>query len=164
MKARGIWIICLAVLLALPVASWAQSKGHIVLASVAEVENEVFNPEGKKVIERVPAAKVLPGSEVIFTTRYENVSKEKAENAVITNPMPEHMLYKRRSARGAGARVMFSVDNGKSYNIPSQLFVMDAAGRKFPAQPKDYTHIRWTFENPLPSGAKGEVSFRAILK
>jgi uncharacterized repeat protein (TIGR01451 family) len=164
MKARGIWIICLAVLLALPVASWAQSKGHIKLTSVAEVEKEVFNQEGKKVIQRVPAAKVLPGSEVIFTTRYENVSKEKAENAVITNPVPEHMLYKRGSAQGAGARVMFSIDNGKSYNIPNQLFVTDAAGRKFPARPKDYTHIRWTFDNPLPSGAKGDVSFRAILK
>ena len=164
MKARGIWIICLAVLLALPVASRAQSKGHIKLTSVAEVEKEVFNAEGKKVVQRLPAAKVLPGSEVIFTTRYENVSREKAENAVITNPVPEHMLYKRSSAQGAGARVTFSVDNGKSYNIPSQLFVMDAAGRKFPARPKDYTHIRWTFEKPLPSGAKGAVSFRAILK
>jgi uncharacterized repeat protein (TIGR01451 family) len=164
MKARGIWIIWLAVLLALPVASWAQSSGHIKLSSVAEVEKEVFNQEGKKVIRRVPAAKVLPGSEVIFTTRYENVSKEKAENAVITNPVPEHMLYERGSAQGAGARVMFSIDNGKSYNIPKQLFVTDAAGRKFPARPKDYTHIRWTFKNPLPSGTKGEVSFRAILK
>lgn len=164
MKARGIWIIWLVVLLALPVASWAQSKGHIKLTSVVEVEKEIFDPEGKKVIQRVPAAKVLPGSEVIFTTRFENVSKEKAENAVITNPVPEHMLYRRSSAQGAGARVTFSVDNGKSYNIPNQLFVLDAAGRKFPARPKDYTHIRWTFDNPLSSGAKGEVSFRAILK
>jgi uncharacterized repeat protein (TIGR01451 family) len=164
MKAKGIWIIWLAVLLALPAASWAQSKGHIKLTSVAEVEKEVFNQEGKKVIKRVPASKVLPGSEVIFTTRYENVSKQKAENAVITNPVPEHMLYKQNSAGGTGARVMFSIDNGKSYNIPNQLFIMDAAGRKFPARPKDYTHIRWTFKNPLPSGAKGEVSFRAILK
>jgi uncharacterized repeat protein (TIGR01451 family) len=164
MKAKSIWIIWLAVLLALPVASWAQSRGHVKLSSVAELEKEVFNQEGKKVIQRVPAAKVLPGSEVIFTTRYENVSKEKAENAVITNPVPEHMLYQQKSAQGAGTQVTFSIDNGKSYNIPNQLFVLDAAGRKFPARPKDYTHIRWAFKNPLPSGAKGEVSFRAILK
>jgi uncharacterized repeat protein (TIGR01451 family) len=164
MKAKSIWIIWLAVLLALPVASWAQSKGHIKLTSVAEMEKEVFNQEGQKVVQRVPAAKVLPGSEVIFTTRYENVSKEQAENAVITNPVPEHMSYRQNSAQGAGARVTFSIDNGKSYNIPNQLFVTDAAGRKFPARPKDYTHIRWTFENSLSSGAKGDVSFRAILK
>jgi uncharacterized repeat protein (TIGR01451 family) len=164
MKAKGIWIIWLAVLLALPIASWAQSKGHIKLTSVAEVEKEVFNQEGKKVIQRVPATEVLPGSEVIFTTRYENVSKQKAENAVITNPVPEHMLYTQNSAHGSGVQVTFSIDNGKSYNIPNQLFVRDAAGRKFPARPKDYTHVRWTFHNPLPSGAKGEVSFRAILK
>lgn len=164
MKAKGIWIIWLAILLALPVASWAQAKGHIKLTSAAEVEREVFNPEGQKVIQRVPAAEVLPGSEVIFTTRYENVSRQKAENAVITNPVPEHMLYTQNSAQGTGAQVTFSIDNGKSYNIPNQLFVLDAAGRKFPARPQDYTHIRWTFSHPLPSGAKGEVSFRAILK
>ena len=164
MKARNLWIIWLAVLLALPVAGWAQSKGHIKLTSVAEVEKEVFNAEGKKEIRRVPATKVIPGSEVIFTTLYENISKDKAENAVITNAVPEHMLYKQASATGAGTRITFSIDNGKSYNIPSQLFVMDAAGRKFPARPQDYTHIRWTFDTPLPSGAKGDVSFRAILK
>ena len=164
MKARDVWIIWLAVLLVLPAASWAQSKGHIKLTSVAEVEKEVFNSEGKKEVKRVPAAKVLPGSEVIFSTRYENASKDKAENAVITNPIPEHMIYKLNSAQGAGTQITFSIDNGKSYNIPAELFVMDAAGRKFPARPKDYTHIRWTFKTPLPSGAKGDVSFRAILK
>ena len=164
MKARDVWIIWLAVLLVPPAASWAQRKGHIKLTSVAEVEKQIVNSEGKKEMKRVPAVKVLPGSEVIFTTRYENISKEVADNAVITNPVPEHMLYKNNSAQGTGTRITYSIDNGKSYNIPGQLFVKDAAGRTFPARPKDYTHIRWTFNNSLPSGAKGEVSFRAILK
>jgi hypothetical protein len=35
---------------------------------------------------------------------------------------------------------------------------------KYPARSEDYTHIRWQIRKPLPSGAKGEVSFRAILK
>jgi hypothetical protein len=74
------------------------------------------------------------------------------------------MIYTYRSAQGEGTRITFSVDNGQSYNIPAKLFVFDTTGRKFPARPKDYTHIRWTFTHPLPSGAKGEVSFRAILE
>ena len=164
MKAKCIWIIWMVLVLATPPAAWARSNGHIELTSVAEIEKEVFNTEGRKEVQRVPAAKVVPGSEVIFTTTYKNVSREKAEKAVITNPVPEHMVYSGNSARGTGTKITFSIDNGKSFNIPAELFVFDAAGRKFPARPKDYTHIRWEINNPLPSGAKGEVSFRAILK
>jgi len=164
MKAKRIWILWLVVLLAIPAVSRAQSKDHIQLTSKAEVEQEAFNAEGKKEINRVPAAKVVPGSEVIFTTTYVNTSKEKAEKAVITNPLPEHMVYKENSVQGKGTQITFSIDNGKSFNIPAKLFVFDAAGRKFPARPQDYTHIRWELQTPLQPGAAGEVSFRAILK
>ena len=155
-------MITFVLLLAMQTAALAQ--GHIRLQSVAEVEQKVMNEEGKIELKRVPATKVVPGTEVIFSQHYENISGESAENAVITNPIPEHMVYQQASAQGMDTRITFSVDNGKSYNIPAKLFVFDAAGRKFPARPKDYTHIRWTFERPLPSGAKGTVSFRAILE
>ena len=164
MKANHVLLIAIALLLAAPLSAWSQAKGHIRLQSQALVEQEVMNAEGKKVVERVPAAKVVPGTEVIFCQRYENIGHESAENAVITNPIPAHMIYTDRSAQGEGTRITFSVDNGQSYNIPAKLFVFDTTGRKFPARPKDYTHIRWTFTHPLPSGAKGEVSFRAILE
>ena len=164
MRTRRILIIWVVLVLALPPASPAWSNGHIQLTSKAEIEEEVFNAEGKKEVRRLPANKVVPGSEVIFTTIYENISKEKAEKAVITNPVPEHMVYSENSAGGRGTQITFSIDDGKSFNIPAKLFVFDAAGRKFPARPRDYTHIRWEMRNPLPAGAKGEVSFRAILK
>lgn len=162
MQRASVFIIGMVALLAAATSAWAQ--GHIKLTSVAEMEKAVFNQEGQKVIQRIPAARVVPGSEVIFTSHYENTSGETADKAVITDPIPEHMLYKDGSAQGNGSRITFSVDNGKSYNIPGKLFVFDAAGRPYPASPKDYTHIRWTIENPLAPGAKGSVSFRAILK
>ncbi len=164
MKTRSIWIICVALLLAAPAVGWAQAKGHIQLTSVAEIEKEVFNQEGKKELKRMPAETVIPGSEVIFTTVFENISKEKAQQAAITNPVPEHMIYKADSAAGKDTAITFSVDNGKSYNIPAKLFVSDAEGRKIPARPQDYTHIRWELRAPLAPGKTGEVSFRAILK
>lgn len=142
----------------------ARTKGHIKLTSTAWQEKQVFNQEGKKELKRVPAAKVLPGDEVIFTISYQNIGKEAADQAVITDPIPEHMIYIQNSAEGTGARITFSVDGGKTYHAPGKLFIVDAAGRQYPARPQDYTHIRWTFAKPLPPGAKGEVSFRAILK
>ena len=164
MKASKVLLMGIALLVAVPLSAWSQTKGHIQLQSVVEVEQQIMNAEGKMEIKKVPAEKVIPGTEVIFTQRYKNISKETAESAVITNPVPEHMIYRDGSAQGEGARVTFSVDNGQSYNIPAKLFVYDAAGRKFPARAKDYTHIRWTFTRSLPSGDTGEVSFRAILE
>ena len=164
MQLKRVTIPGIVILLVALMATWAYAQGHIQLKSVAQVEKEVFSQEGKKEVRREPAAKVLPGNEVIFTTFYENTSKEVAENAVITNPMPEHMIYTENSAQGKGTRITFSVDGGKTYDVPARLFIFDASGRKFPARPRDYTHIRWTFGEPLPPGAKGEVSFRAILQ
>ena len=164
MQPRKAFIPVIVIALVALTAAWAYAQGQVQLTSVAEVEVERFNQEGKKEVQRVKASKVLPGTEVIFTTHYENTSKQVAENAVITNPMPEHMVYEENSARGDGTLITFSVDGGKTYDVPAKLFVFDASGRKFPARPQDYTHIRWSFGNPLQPGAKGEVSFRAILK
>lgn len=164
MRKANVCLIGVAAVLIMATTTWAFAQGHIKLTSAAEVEQQVFNEEGKKEVKRVPAEKVVPGSEVIFTSNYENVSRETAEKAVITNPVPEHMVYVGESAQGKGVRITFSVDNGRTYDIPARLFVLDAAGRKSPAQPSDITHIRWTLEAPLPPGAKGSVSFRAVLE
>ena len=164
MGKANLCLIGVVAVLIMATTTWAFAQGHIKLTSVAEVEQQVFNEEGKKEVKRMPAEKVVPGSEVIFTSDYENVSRETAEKAVITNPVPEHMVYVDESARGTGARITFSVDNGRTYDIPARLFVLDAAGRKSPARPGDITHIRWTLEAPLPPGARGAVSFRAVLE
>ncbi len=166
MKKRRIWVLGLAALLVMPAVAWAQAKGHIKLTTVVEVEKEVFNAEGRKVLQRISVADaaVIPGSEVIYTMRYENISDKAAENAVITDPIPANTLYQAGSAAGEGTDITFSVDNGKSFHIPAELFVFDASGRKFPARTQDYTHIRWAFTKPLPPGGKGEVSFRAIIQ
>jgi uncharacterized repeat protein (TIGR01451 family) len=151
-----------AILTAVPLAQAQQ--GNIKLTTLAQVERAVFTEGGRKEIKRVPAEKVVSGTEVIFTTQYENISTRAVEHAVITNPMPDNMIYKEGSARGEGAAVTFSVDGGKTYQPAADLFVYDTAGRKYPSRPQDYTHIRWTFETVIPSGARGDVSFTAVLE
>ena len=155
-------LVLAAILTAVPLA-WAQ-QGNIKLTTLAQVEKAVFTEGGRKEIIRVPAEEVVSGTEVIFTTQYENIGTRAVENAVITNPMPDNMIYKDGSARGVGATVTFSIDGGKTYQPVADLFVYDTAGRKYPARPQDYTHIRWTFETVIPSGARGDVSFTAILE
>ncbi len=143
---------------------WAQDKGGIELKAVAEQEVEVINESGEKEVKRVPAAKVVPGDEVIYTIYYTNVGQDLAEKVVITNPVPEHMRYAGGSALGEGAVITFSVDDGKTYDVPKNLKVLDADGKERPAKASEYTHVRWTLQKLLSPGAKGHVGFRAKLE
>lgn len=145
-------------------ASTARAQDTIEIISTVETEVKVFNEEGRRVTVRKPAEKVVPGSEVIYTTRYSNTGKEPAEKVVITNPVPEHLLYKEGSAAGDGTTITFSVDNGQNYNTPEALQVTGVNGRKRPAKAAEYTHIRWELNKPLPPGGEGLVVYRAILK
>lgn len=163
-KLSLILIITVFVFSTFPISASAEKNGSINLKSIAEIEVETFNEEGMKTTKRVPATKVIPGTEVIFTTLYTNIGKEDAEKAEIINPVPEHMIFKDGSVTGDGANISFSVDNGKSYDLPKNLMIIAKEGEKVGAGPEDYTHIKWTFIKPIVPSAKGDVSFRAILK
>ncbi|MBW2279320.1 MAG: DUF11 domain-containing protein [Deltaproteobacteria bacterium] len=160
MMIRKLAIVALA---ALFFASTAEAKQkHVELEAKAELEVEVVNEDGEKTIQRVPAVKVMPGEVVVYTITARNVGEEPATNVVITDPVPEHMDYT-GSVTGDGARVTFSVDGGKTYDVASALTVPVGGGSK-PAPPEDYTHIRWTFNDALEPGSAHSVEFRARLQ
>ena len=146
-------------------SAYALEKGSIELQSVAETEIEVINAKEEKEINRVDVSetKIVPGDEVIFTTYYGHIGKEPADDVIITNPVSEHMIYTDLSAEGKGAVIRFSVDGGKTYDLPGKLKVKDEMGSERSATPSDYTHIRWIIKKLKP-GDKGSVSFRARVK
>ncbi|MBE9536348.1 MAG: hypothetical protein IMF07_04130 [Proteobacteria bacterium] len=153
-------------LLVLPLSSaMAEGKGSLTLQFMAEREIEVFNEKGEIEIKRVKVSetKTIPGDEVIYTTLYNHVGKDTAENVVITNAVPEHMIYTDKSAEGKGTRITFSADGGKNYDLPSRLKVKEADGRIRSASAADYTHIHWTIDKLNP-GDKGRASFKARVK
>jgi len=166
MKRKGFGIVMAIALLAMPMLAQAQQKSAIELKSVAEVDVVENNAQGEKEVKRkeVKDAKVVPGDIVIFTTRYLNTSDKAVNNVTIMNPVPEHMLYVDKSAEGKGARIDFSVDNGKTYAAADKLTVKDAAGKTQPATAQDYTSIRWVITTPVAPGGTGAVSFKALLK
>lgn len=155
----------IALLLLVPVAAVAQQKGGIELKSAAEVEVVQKDPNGVQVTRRVEAEKanVLPGDTVIFTVGYVNRGEEAATNVVIGNPVPQHMVYVDKSAQGAGARIEFSVDGGKSFAPLEQLTIKNASGLERPARAEDVTNVRWILAR-LEKGGTGSVSFRAKVK
>lgn len=144
--------------------AFAADENPISIVSAAEVEETVINEQGEKEVKRVPASKVMPGGEVIFSNTCTNASATPIENVVINNPIPEQMIYIEESAGGAGTIMTFSVDNGQNFDAPKNLFIVEQDGTTRLATGSDYTHIRWTFEGVLEPEESKVVEFRARVK
>lgn len=139
------------------------AAADIRLKAVAEVEVTVVNDKGETEVKRVPAAKVVPGTEVIYTITVSNLGDQAADSVVVTDPIPENTTYVDRSAFGAGTKITFSVDGGKSYDLAGKLKVKDAAGKLRAATASDYTHIRWVLNFTLKPKDVAPVWFKVRL-
>lgn len=150
-----------------PVALAQRAGGGIQLVNVVEREIEI-EEKGTTVKKLVAPGKVVPGDEVVYTTTYTNTGTRPAEKVVITNPVPTHTRYREGSALGAGTRIAFSVDGGKTYAPREKLSVTsrDASGKDIvrPATADDYTNIRWELTDAVAPGKSGFVRFRVVVK
>jgi uncharacterized repeat protein (TIGR01451 family) len=144
-------------------ATLAQQPGCIELKTSAEIEQEYVNEQGQKAKRLVPANKVTPGDEVVWTITAKNVCAKPAENIVVANPVPEHMTYVAGSALGVGATITYSLDNSE-FKDAGALTVRDASGAVRPARPDEYRAVKWTYSAPFAPGATAFVRYRAIVK
>lgn len=136
----------------------------VELTAEATMEVRTTNAAGEEVVSIVKADKVVPGDEVIYTVHFVNKGSEPADDVVITNPIPQHMVFTRVGQSPRGAMVEMSADGGSAYGQPGRITVADAGGGVRPADASDYTHVRWTFQESLEPGAEGSVSIRARLQ
>ena len=154
----------LALLGSLSSVAQAADQGAIKLTSIAQTEEVTVGKGGKKTFKRIPAEKVVPGTDVVYTTTFENISGKPAGHIVIDNPIPNDSEYKAGSAFGKNCEILFSVDGGKKFGHAEELKVKGADGKNRTALPKEYTHIRWTYKGQLAAKKSGEVGFRATIK
>lgn len=159
-------LMLLSLVLVLSFQAEAADQGGMKLESVSEVEVTIDNGSGKEEIIRVNTseANVVPGDTVILTNYYDNGGDKPADDVVLTNPIPEQMVYLAGSAEGEGSKIEFSVDQGKSWDRPENLKVKDEEGKERVAEAADYTNIRWTFVESIAKGGAGRVSFKAKVK
>ena len=145
-------------------SAMAQQKDCILLKTVAEIEKVDTNDRGEKTTRLVPAEKIVPGDEVVYTVSATNICDESADGVVIDNPVPEHMKYVANSAVGPGTEVSYSIDSGFHYDKPAALKVSNPDGSQREARADEYTNIRWVMRNPLKPGSVAFARFRAKLE
>ncbi len=119
--------------------------------------------QGNNSTQLIEPNKITPGDTVVYVTQYHNKNTQAAHNVVITNPIPGHLIYLNNSAQPNSAVATYSVDNGKTFNTSDKLTITTKDNTKIPAEPKDYTHIRWLIHS-IAAGGKGSVRFSAKLK
>ncbi len=140
------------------------ATGAVEVKSVAEVDKVIFNKDGTKVTKRIPAQKVGPDGEVIYTTTFKNISDKSVGNIVINNPVPEHMRYSIGSAAGANTDITFSTDGGKTYSTEDKLSVTTKEGKVRAPTAEEYTNIRWNYKGELAPTQTGTLTFKSVVK
>jgi uncharacterized repeat protein (TIGR01451 family) len=107
--------------------------------------------------------KLLPGERVGYQVEVNNKGSEPAVDIVIANPIPEHTVYVQDSAKGLNTSIEFSVDNGKTFALPAELFIAKN-GKRVQAKVADYTQVRWKLNQPLAAGDSSTVQYIVKIK
>jgi uncharacterized repeat protein (TIGR01451 family) len=157
-------VLALAGALTFALSASAAEPGQIELKATASKVVVVVDDAGVERTELVKADLVVPGDKVAYTIEARNVSTNDVEQVVITDPIPEAMLFVPGTVEAEGARVLFSVDGGQSFDEEDKLVVNGDDGRPRPAIASDFTHIRWIFETPLAPETERSVRFVALVE
>jgi len=163
MKSRVVTTL-LAILLVHAAVLPAIAVDPVTITTTALKAAEVIDAQGNKTIERVPVGQALPGDTAVFVNTVSNNTEKVITEVKVDNPIPANMLYIDGSASAKNAALTFSVDGGKSYDIPGKLFIIQPDGTPRQARPEDFTDIRWTLLTPLAPQANQQIEFQAIVK
>ena len=108
----------------------------------------------------VPAGKVVPGTEVVWTVTANNICKQPSDKVTINNAGARaHDAGARTRPSARAADVTYSLD-GKTFAPAGQLTVQENGATR-PARADEYKHIRWEFKNSLrPERVRSRVSAR----
>lgn len=134
----------------------------LTIKAIAEVESRSM-AAGRETLKLIPADRVAPGDQVIYTLEVRNAGAA-LDSPTVVHPIPEHMRYVADSAVGPGAEVSYSVDGGRHFDSAENLKVPGKDGASRPAVAADYTHIRWRLKNTLMANSVAFVRFRAQVE
>jgi len=143
--------------------SSAAGSDPISIKAIAEVEQS-SRSLGRETTKLIPADRVVSGDAVFYTLEVRNTAATSVPRPVVIYPIPTHMTYTPDSAVGPGTEVTYSVDAGRSFDVPENLRIQEPSGQLRAATAADYTHIRWQLKNALQGNSVAFVRFRARMK
>ena len=128
-----------------------------------EVATIITDESGEDTLTFVPATEVEPGQNLRYSLAYANEGSEAAENVSLVMPVPAEVTYLEASVSEASAQVLYSADNGETFDARDALMVGEAEMRRI-ANADEITHIKWTFATPIAPSESGTISYMGVLK
>src|SRR5690606_6114135 len=93
MKISGIRLLGAMLCIAVSGVAAAQDASPIQISNAVFQEVEVKADDGSVATKLVPAAKVVPGAEVVYEISYRNNGTEPATDLAIDNPLPKEVVF-----------------------------------------------------------------------
>ncbi|NJK34666.1 MAG: DUF11 domain-containing protein [Oscillatoriales cyanobacterium SM2_2_1] len=148
-----------------------QQQQPVALTLSAEIRQVRRESNGQEQVTWNPlpaTAKVVPGNVLRYTVAAQNNTNRSMRNLVVSQPIPEGMVYVLQSAlaaKAAGAAVDFSIDGAKTFT-PNPVIRVRENGRvvEKPAPAEAYTHVRWNFGENLPANSRVLVSYQVRVR
>ncbi len=112
-------------------------------------------------------AVVQPGDLLLYTIQGENKGRKAAKNLVVSQPIPQGMVYELNSAQSYnGAEITFSIDNGKTFVAkPTIEEILPNGEIKYKEAPADaYTNIRWKFNGSINPEGKTTATYQLKVR
>lgn len=148
------------ILLAFLLPSAALAQNQVALTSEVFVERAVTDPSGATRVALETPGVVTPGDHLVFVLSYRNNGATPASDFVVSNPIPESVVFDGTESPGA----VYSVDGGRNWGALAALTIRAADGSSRPAALADVNSVQWRFAQPIPAGANGQLRFRGIVK
>jgi len=148
------------ILLAFFLPSAALAQNQVALTSEVFVERAVTDANGATRVALEAPGVVTPGDRLVFVLSYRNNGGAPASDFVVSNPIPDSVVFDGTESPGA----VYSVDGGRNWGALSALTVRGADGSSRPATFADVNSVQWRFAQPIPAGADGQLRFRGVVK
>jgi uncharacterized repeat protein (TIGR01451 family) len=114
------------------------------------------------------APRLQPGDVVRYTITGKNNTDRPIGGLVLNDDIPRDMVIVLGTARvdSGTATITYSADGGNTYS-PSPMIREARPNGTFvsrPAEPEEYTHVRWAFTQPVPAQSSVAGSYQVRLK
>ena len=112
---------------------------------------------------------VQPGDVLRYTLSGTNSSDRPIKNLAVTQPIPKGTMYILNSAtveQNKGAKISYSIDNGKSFVKKPTVQVKLANGKveTKPAPAEAYTQVRWNFGGAVAPKAAMKATYQVKVR
>ena len=157
---RSIYLIIAFMIVNIGILS-AEENGTVEIVS-GSYQLVMVKDENGTLVETWPeTTKVIPGTIVKYINTIANGSDDNITEVNVTNIINPNLIYLVDSAVSElNATILYSVDNGKSYDEPDNLKTGDD---NHTALPEEYNGVLWSVDE-IPHDTNCSVSFRVKLK